>query len=71
MLIIRQPNQLARPGDPTVGRANLVGFFTILAMATIVCAMPLVLQGNCTQAVGPAGGVARPGARVVGRWSPG
>jgi len=28
--------QLARPGDPTVGRANLVGFFTILAVATII-----------------------------------
>jgi len=28
--------QLARDGDPAVGRANLVGFFTILALVTIV-----------------------------------
>jgi uncharacterized membrane protein YfcA len=28
--------QLARDGDPSIGRANLVGFFTILAVVTIV-----------------------------------
>ena len=28
--------QLAREGDPAVGRANLVGFFTILALVTLV-----------------------------------
>ncbi len=28
--------QLSRDGDPAVGRANLVGFFTILAVVTIV-----------------------------------
>ena len=28
--------QLPRTGDPSVGRANLVGFFTILAAVTIV-----------------------------------
>ena len=28
--------QLARGGDPSVGRANLVGFFAILALVTIV-----------------------------------
>lgn len=28
--------QLARTGDPAIGRANLVGFFTILAAVTIV-----------------------------------
>jgi hypothetical protein len=28
--------QLARDGDPAIGRANLVGFFTILAAVTIV-----------------------------------
>ena len=28
--------QLSRDGDPAVGRANLVGFFTILAIVTII-----------------------------------
>ncbi|MGY8997380.1 MAG: sulfite exporter TauE/SafE family protein [Alphaproteobacteria bacterium] len=28
--------QLARDGDPAVGRANLVGFFTILALVTLI-----------------------------------
>jgi uncharacterized protein len=28
--------QLARDGDPAIGRANLVGFFTILALVTLI-----------------------------------
>ncbi len=49
-----------RTRDPVTNLGVIAGMVSDAVAAAIGAgAMPLVLQGNCTQAVGPAGGVAR------------
>jgi arginase len=49
-----------RTRDPVTNLGMIAGWVSEQVAAAIGAgAMPLVLQGNCTQAVGPAGGVAR------------
>lgn len=50
----------ARTRDPVTNLGIIAGWVSGQVAAAIAAgAMPLVLQGNCTQCVGPAGGVAR------------
>ena len=50
----------ARTRDPVTNLGIIAGWVSGQVAAAITAgAMPLVLQGNCTQSVGPAGGVAR------------
>jgi arginase len=49
-----------RTRDPVTNLGIIAGWVSEQVAAAIAAgAMPLVLQGNCTQSVGPAGGVAR------------
>lgn len=56
--------QLARTGDPSIGRANLVGFFTILAAVTIVT---FLFSGALDATAGARAGMLAPFV-LTGTW---
>jgi len=57
--------QLARTGDPAVGRANLIGFFTILAAVTIVA----FLANGALDGVAAARSALLAPAVLAGTWA--
>ena len=57
--------QLARTGDPAIGRANLVGYFTILATVTIVT---FLANGALDATAGARAGLLAPFV-LAGTWA--
>jgi hypothetical protein len=71
--VVGEPLEIVFPPQRrTRDSVTNLGFIASLVSDAVVAAigqgtMPLVLEGNCTQAVGPAGGVARTTALLAPR----